>query len=59
MGGTEWVVCLSLIHIYFVMLTLYGLMRQTLERLEEIIDETPALRQAFEKTNEWRKEETC
>jgi hypothetical protein len=49
----------------FVMLTLYGLMRQTLERLEEIIAETPALRQAFEqgqvswKTNEWRKEETC
>ncbi|MBN8655141.1 MAG: hypothetical protein J0M11_05325 [Anaerolineae bacterium] len=43
----------------FVMLTLYGLMRQTLERLEEIIEETPALRQAFEKNNEWRKEETC
>ena len=43
----------------FVMLTLYGLMRQTLERLEEMIEETPALRQAFEKTNEWRKEETC
>jgi hypothetical protein len=43
----------------FVMLTLYGLIRQTLERLEEIIEETPALRQAFEKTNEWRKEETC
>ena len=43
----------------FVMLTLYGLMRQTLERLEEIIEETPALRQAFEKTNDWRKEETC
>jgi len=43
----------------FVMLTLYGLMRQTLERLEEIIEETPALRQAFEQTNEWRKEETC
>ena len=30
----------------FVMLTLYGLMRQTLERLEGIIAETPALRQA-------------
>jgi hypothetical protein len=43
----------------FIMLTLYGLMRQTLERLEEIIDETPALRQAFEKTYERRKEETC
>ena len=43
----------------FVMLTLYGLIRQTLEQLEEIIEETPALRQAFEKTNEWRKEETC
>jgi hypothetical protein len=40
----------------FVMLTLYGLMRQTLERLEEIIEGTPALRQVFEKTNEWRKE---
>jgi len=37
----------------FVMLTLYGLMRQTLERLEEIIEKTPALRQAFEKNNEW------
>ncbi len=43
----------------FVMLTLYGLVRQTLNKLEEIIEETPALRQAFEKTNEWRKEETC
>ena len=43
----------------FIMLTLYGLMRQTLERLEEIIEETPALRQAFEINNEWRKEETC
>ncbi|PWB78268.1 MAG: hypothetical protein C3F07_00055 [Anaerolineales bacterium] len=43
----------------FVMLTLYGLVRQTLERLEEIIEETPALRQVFEKNNEWRKEETC
>ena len=49
----------------FVMLTLYGLMRQTLEQLEEIIEETPALRQAFEqgdlpwKPNEWRKEKTC
>jgi hypothetical protein len=43
----------------FVMLTLYGLIRQTLERLEEIIEETPALRQAFEQPNEWRKEKTC
>jgi hypothetical protein len=43
----------------FVMLALYGLMHQTLERLEEIIEETPALRQVFEKTNEWRKEKTC
>lgn len=43
----------------FIMLTLYGLVRQTLERLEEMIEETPALRQAFEKNNEWRKEETC
>lgn len=43
----------------FVMLTLYGLVHQTLERLEEIIEETPALRQAFEKNHEWRKEETC
>ncbi|MBN8579269.1 MAG: hypothetical protein J0L96_01265 [Anaerolineae bacterium] len=43
----------------FIMLTLYGLVHQTLERLEEMIEETPALRQAFEKTNEWRKEETC
>ncbi len=43
----------------FVMLALYGLMRRTLEQLEEIIEETPALRQAFEQTNEWRKEEAC
>jgi hypothetical protein len=43
----------------FVMLTLYGLVHQTLERLEEIIEETPALRQAFEKKHEWRKKETC
>jgi hypothetical protein len=40
----------------FVMLTLYGLMRQTLDQLEEMIEETPALRQAFEQTNEWRNE---
>jgi len=31
----------------FVMVILFGLMRQTLERLEEIIQETPALRQAI------------
>jgi len=43
----------------FVMLTLHGLMCKTLEQLEEIIEETPALRQTFEKTYEWRKEETC
>lgn len=46
----------------FVMLTLYGLMRQTLERLEEIIEDTPALRRAFDqgdlpwKPNDWRKQ---
>ena len=45
----------------FVMLTLYSLLRKTLERLEEIIEETPALRQAFNqgelpwKSNEWSK----
>jgi hypothetical protein len=44
----------------FVMLTLYGLMRQTLERLEELIENTPALRQAFNqgdlpwKAKDWR-----
>jgi len=43
----------------FVMLTLYGLVRQTLNKLEEIIEETPALQQALEQTNEWRNEETC
>lgn len=43
----------------FVMLTLYGLVRQTLERLEDLIEETPALRQAFEQTHEWRNKETC
>jgi len=49
----------------FVMLTLYGLMRQTLEHMEEIIKNTPALRQAFEqgdlpwKPNDWRNEKTC
>ena len=46
----------------FVMMVLYGLMRQTLERLEEIIEDTPALRQAFDqgglpwKTNTRRKQ---
>lgn len=45
----------------FVMMVLYGLIRQTLERLEEIIEDTPALGQAFNqsslpwKPNEWRK----
>lgn len=45
----------------FVMLTVYGLMRQTLEQMEELIENTPALRQAFEqgdlpwKPNDWRK----
>jgi hypothetical protein len=35
----------------FVMLTVYGLMRQTLEELEDIIDDTPALREAFDQGN--------
>ncbi len=45
----------------FIMLTLYSLMRQTLEQLEDIIEESPALRQAFDqgdlpwKPNDWRK----
>ena len=43
----------------FVMLTLYGLVHQTLERLEDLIEETPALRQAFDKSFEWRNKETC
>lgn len=44
----------------FVMLVVYGLMRQSLERLEEIIKDTPALSQVFNqgslpwKPNEWR-----
>ena len=48
----------------FVMLTLYGLIRQALEQMEEIIEDTPALRQAFSqgdlpwKPNKWRNE-TC
>jgi hypothetical protein len=46
----------------FVMMVLYGLMCQTLERLEEVIEQTPTLRQAFEqsslpwKPNDWRKQ---
>ena len=46
----------------FVMMVLYGLMRQSLERLEELIENTPALRQAFNqsnlpwKPNDWRKQ---
>lgn len=46
----------------FVVMVLYGLMRQTLERLEEVIEQTPTLRQAFEhsslpwKPNDWRKQ---
>ena len=49
----------------FVMLALYGLIRQTLEQMEELIEDTPALRQAFEqghlpwKPNDWRNEKTC
>ena len=45
----------------FVMLTVYGLMRHTLEGLEELIENTPALRQAFNqsdlpwKPNDWSK----
>jgi hypothetical protein len=46
----------------FVMVILYGLMRQALERLEEVIQDTPALRQAITqsplpwKPNERRKQ---
>ena len=49
----------------FVMLSVYGVMRQTLEQMEELIENTPALRQAFEqgnlpwKPNDWRNEKTC
>jgi len=45
----------------FVVLVLYGLMRQSLEHLEEVIGQTPALQQAFHqspmpwKPNDWRK----
>lgn len=46
----------------FVMMVLYGLMCQTLEQLEELIQQTPTLRQAFDqsslpwKPNDWRKQ---
>ena len=46
----------------FVVMVVYGLMRQTLEHLEEMIEDTPALRQAFDqgglpwKPNNWRKQ---
>ena len=46
----------------FVVMVLYGLVRQTLERLEEVIEQTPTLRQAFDqsslpwKPNDWRKQ---
>ena len=45
----------------FVVMVLYGLMRQSLESLEEVIEQTPALLQAFNqsslpwKINDWRK----
>lgn len=35
----------------FVMMVLYGLMRQTLEHLDEVIEATPALRQAFDQSS--------
>jgi hypothetical protein len=44
----------------FVMVVAYGLMRQSLERIEEMIEEKPALRQMIDqsdlpwKPNEWR-----
>ncbi len=47
----------------FVMVVLYVLVRQTLERLEETIADTPALRQIFDqsclpwKPNDWRKQD--
>ena len=47
----------------FVMVVLYALVRQTLERLEETIADTPALRQIFDqsslpwKPNDWRKQD--
>lgn len=47
----------------FVMVVLYALICQTLEHLEEIISDTPALRQTFHqsalpwKPNDWRKQD--
>ncbi len=56
----------------FVVMVLYGLIRQSLESLEEVIEQTPALRQAFNQSslpwkcrhgatatpnkNDWRKQ---
>jgi hypothetical protein len=46
----------------FVMIVIYALMRQTLEQLEDLLAETPALRQMIDqselpwKPNEWRKQ---
>jgi hypothetical protein len=46
----------------FVVMVLYGLMRQSLESLEEVIEQTPALLQAFNqsslpwKPTDWRKQ---
>ncbi len=46
----------------FVVMVLYGLMRQSQERLETVIEQTPALMQAFNqsslpwKPNDWRKQ---
>lgn len=46
----------------FVAMVLYGLMRQSLESLEEMIEGTPALLQAFNQSslpwnlNDWRKQ---
>jgi len=50
------------LHTDFVLLVVYGLIRQSLERLEEIIKDIPALMQMFHqsdlpwKFNEWRNE---
>ena len=47
----------------FVMVLLYALVRQTMERLEEAIADTPALRQTFNqsalpwKPDDWRKQD--
>jgi len=47
----------------FVVMILYGLIRQTLEHLEKMIEYTPALQQAFNqsglpwKPNNWRKQD--